>query len=295
MVLPGSFGLADLASTLLTNGPRKALPVSSPRRVRVLLNSSFIIDSTSAILVWEHDAYPHYYFPLSELRHCTFRDKRAIKADGVNRAAVVEITVPGKNGQKDRRTERALRFTNDRSLGALSGLLRLEFGSMDQWLDEDLPIHVHPKDPFKRIDVLPSLRALEIRIFGHPIARSTFSMHLHETGLPTRFYIPFSAILDQSILRGSARTTSCPYKGTAEYFHAVIENNSSKTSIVTDGETGEVTVVGKGEVFRDIAWSYRVTTAESGGVAGLVAFHQERADVDVILDGEVLERPRMLT
>lgn len=33
--------------------------------------------------------------------------------------------------------------------GELTGLLSIEFGSMDAWFEEDEQIFVHPKDPYK--------------------------------------------------------------------------------------------------------------------------------------------------
>ena len=122
--------LADLASYLLQNGPRKVHHTS--RRVRVVLAHRTIVDTTAAVHVWEHDGYPHYYVPQGELtsRGCTLRDKSLVRSDSVTRAAVVELVVPARDGLREFRTDRVLRFTEDRSLGALAGLVRLEFGSM---------------------------------------------------------------------------------------------------------------------------------------------------------------------
>jgi len=58
------------------------------------------------------------------------RDKSLVRSDSVTRAAVVELIVPARDGLREFRTDRVLRFTEDRSLGALAGLVRLEFGSM---------------------------------------------------------------------------------------------------------------------------------------------------------------------
>ncbi|KAK5989406.1 hypothetical protein PT974_10925 [Cladobotryum mycophilum] len=266
VTLPGGFGtdLADLASLLLTNGPRKVY--SPSRRVRVILHYATIVDTTKAVLIWEHDAYPHYYVPLAELKHCTHKDVKSVKSDGVHRAAVIEITVPARNGIEEKKTERALRFSDDRSLGALAGLVRLEFGSMDKWLEEDVPIYTHPKDPYKRIDTLPSTRPIEVRVYGRTVAKSSYAVHLHETGLPTRYYLPLGAV-DQAYLRKSDLRTSCPYKGDAEYYDVVVD----------------------GHEFKDIVWYYRVPTHESAGIAGLLCFYNEK--VDIILDGTVLEKP----
>lgn len=135
---------------------------------------------------------------------------------------------------------------------------------IDQWLEEDTPIYVHPKDPFKRIDTLASSRTIEIRIGGETVAKSSFSVHLHETGLPVRYYLPLGSV-NPTVLRHSDLITKCPYKGDAEYYHLVI-----------NGATHE-----------NIIWYYRYPTQESLAIAGLVCFYNEK--VDILLDGELLK------
>ncbi|KAF2424498.1 DUF427-domain-containing protein [Tothia fuscella] len=259
--------LKELAKHLLTNGPRKTN--STSRRVRVLFNNSYIIDTTQALHVWEHDGFPQYYIPFSALQNCTPSVREDIKANGGGAgASILKIQVPGPKGFKEKTTDRAIRFSDDASLaGKLAGLVRLEFGSMDKWLEEDTPIYVHPKDPFRRIDVLPSTRPVEVKVGGKTVASSPNSVHLLETGLPTRFYLPLSAV-DQSVLRPSDLLTKCPYKGDAEYYSVEVD----------------------GQLYRDLVWYYRVPTHESLGVAGLVCFYNEK--VDIWLDGVQLERPK---
>ena len=137
----------------------------------------------------------------------------------------------------------------------------------DHWLEEETPIYVHPKDPFKRIDTLPSARSVEVKVAGRTVAKSSSAVHLLETGLPTRYYLPLSSV-DQSVLRKSDLITRCPYKGEAEYYDVVIG----------------------GSVTKNLVWYYRLPTHESAAVAGLVCFYNEK--VDILLDGELLERPK---
>lgn len=137
----------------------------------------------------------------------------------------------------------------------------------DQWLEEDVPIYVHPKDPFKRIEILHSTRLIEVKVEGVTVAKSPSSVHLLETGLPTRFYLPLTAV-DQSVLRKSNLLTKCPYKGEAEYYNIVIGGVEKE----------------------NLVWYYRTPTHESAGIAGMVCFYNEK--VDIFLDGELLERPK---
>jgi uncharacterized protein (DUF427 family) len=134
-------------------------------------------------------------------------------------------------------------------------------------LEEDSPIYVHPKDPFKRVDILPSSRPIEVKVAGKTVAKSPGSSHLHETGLPTRYYMPLGAV-DQSVLRKSDLVTKCPYKGEAEYYHVVVD----------------------GKEHKNLVWYYRLPIQESAAVAGLVCFYNEK--VDIIMDGELLEQPK---
>ncbi|KAF6824982.1 DUF427 domain-containing protein [Colletotrichum musicola] len=269
MSKPGQFraSLPELAHMLLKNGPHRTRPTD--RRVRVLLNNTCIVDTIKAVHVWEHIAYPQYYVPTSELRNCSWKDKEDIQAEGGEpAAAVVEVTIPARDGVKEFKTDRALRFSNDEKIsGALKGLIRLEFGSMDQWIEEEVPIYVHPKDPFKRIDTLPSTRSVEVKVAGKTVAKTNYSVHLLETNLPTRYYLPLSSV-DQSVLRKSDLITKCPYKGDAEYYHVLIN----------------------GEEHKDLVWYYRLPTHESAAIAGLLSFYNEK--VDIILDGQLLERPK---
>jgi uncharacterized protein (DUF427 family) len=164
-------------------------------------------------------------------------------------------------------TDRVIAFKSDeRDAGVLAGLVRLEFGSMDQWFEEDAPIYVHPKDPFKRIDVLPSSRQITVKLNGCTLADTDFALHLHETNLPTRYYLPYGSV-DVKILRKSDLTTKCPYKGDAEYFHVVLD----------------------GKVYENLVWWYRIPTAESAAVAGHLCFYNEKVDVEI--DGKLQEQP----
>lgn len=129
----------------------------------------------------------------------------------------------------------------------------------DQWFEEDTPIFVHPKDPFKRIDTLQSNREIRISLNGHVLAETPTSVHLLETTLPTRYYIPLSSI-NAACLRPSGTRSLCPYKGEAEYHDVVLPG---------------------GEVLKDLVWYYTRPTAESVGVVNLRCFYNEKVDIEV--------------
>ncbi|KAJ3460353.1 hypothetical protein FSOLCH5_008068 [Fusarium solani] len=276
-------GIIELGRRLVEHGPKRTLEAA--RRVRAIHNHTVIADTTKGVYVWEHDFYPAIYVPQKDLINSKLSDKEEIRVEGKGLASLAELIVSAHDGLEEVKVENVLRFDNDKKLGALAGLLRIEFGSIgmtfeeeigcckqadirkDQWLEEDAPIYVHPKDPFKRVDILPSQRPIEVQVNGKTVAKASSSMHLFETGLPTRYYLPLGAI-DQSVLRKSDLKTKCPYKGEAEYYHVVVD----------------------GQEMKNLAWYYRLPTHESAAIAGLVCFYNEK--VDTILDGEPQPRPK---
>lgn len=187
----------------------------------------------------------------------------------------------------DRETDECLSFSTalEGKAKVLAGLVRLTFSAADQWFEESSPIHVHPKDPFKRIDILTSTRRIKVSVRGVVVAESGCSMHLYETGLPVRYYFPRTDVR-QEVLRRSETRTKCPYKGEAEYFSVD---------------------VGKGDVLENVVWYYDRPTLECGKIegeirldgdvldrcadlrVGLVCFYNEKVDIDI--DGERQEQP----
>lgn len=210
----------------------------SHKRVRAYAGGQLVADSRSPVLVWEIPYYPTYYLPEEDV-HATLK----AAGDDTYDVIVGDVRLPN-----------AARRHLD--------LVRLEFGAMDEWLEEDEPIYVHPRDPYKRVDILASSRHVEVRIDDEVVASSRQPRILFETGLPPRYYLPLPDVR-MDLLRPSATRTSCPYKGTASYWS-----------------------VGEHE---DIAWIYRTPVAESQKIAGLVCFYNEK--VDLYVDGEPQERP----
>lgn len=69
----------------------------------------------------------------------------------------------------------------------------LELGT-DSWFEEDEPIYVHPRDPYKRIHILPSSRKITVKIDGVTVAESSNNMFVFETMLRPRYYLPKTAV-----------------------------------------------------------------------------------------------------
>ena len=154
--------------------------------------------------------------------------------------------------------------------GPLEQLLRIPFNSHGiTWFEEDEQIFVHPKDPYKRVDILPSSRHVKVGVEGQTLAESSNVLALFETGLPTRYYLPKTSVTDWALLKNSSTTTKCPYKGEANYF----------SIILPDGRQAD-----------DLVWYYIHPTSESIGIAGRLCFYNEK--VDIWVDGVQQERPK---
>ena len=100
----------------------------------------------------------------------------------------------------------------------LAGYVVLDFGAFDAWYEEDEQNVAHPRDPFHRIDVLPSSRHVRLELDGQLLAESSRPTVLFETMLPARYYLPREDIRAELI--PSSRRTFCAYKGQASYWSA---------------------------------------------------------------------------
>jgi len=227
------------------------------KRVRTYLGGRVVADTTSALLVWEVPYYPTYYFPPADV------DRSALKATGAtsrspSRGEAVVYTVTSGAAQA---ADAALAYP-DSPLEAIRGHVRFDWDAMDAWFEEDEQVYFHARDPYTRVDILPSSRHVRVEVDGVTVADSRGARILFETGLPARYYLPKTDVrLD--LLKPTDTVTHCPYKGTAEYW----------------------SVNGK----KDLAWSYRTPLPESERIAGLIAFYNEK--LDIYLDGELEERP----
>ena len=243
--------LTDLALKLAKDGPVKTLP--TPRLVRILYGGEYIVQTTSALFVWEHPYYPQYYIPASALLESKAPNFTATQGEAIKDSNDTTIAHRYTLRVNSRETNDVLVFSSTLSGPAspVAGLARISFAAMDRWFEESMPIYVHPKDPFKRVDVLPSTRHVQVYVNDVKVADSRSSMHLYETGLPARFYLPLTDV-DASKLRPSKTKTQCPYKGEAEYYSV---------------ETGE------GQVATDVVWYYERPILECAKIEGEIRKH----------------------
>jgi uncharacterized protein (DUF427 family) len=225
-----------------------------PRRVRAFLGGQTVLDSTRALYAWESPKYPQFYVPVDDVSPGVLVDEGVEDQRPLGPAR--------RHGLRAGGTERSgVAWLHDS--GELAGTVRLEWGALDAWFEEDEQVFVHPRNPYARVDALRSSRHVRIELDGAVLADSSATVMVFETGLPTRYYFDRSAVAFERLVP-SDTVTACPYKGVTSAYWSVPPH-------------------------RDIAWSYDYPTRQLLPIAGLVAFYNER--VEVIVDGERLERP----
>ncbi len=109
--------------------------------------------------------------------------------------------------------------------------------------------------PAHPITVEPTLARVVVSIAGKVVADSRNALTLREASYPAVQYIPREDV-DMSLLERTAHATYCPYKGECAYF-----------SIPHGGERATNAV-----------WTYEAPYAAVSGIAGHLAFYQNRVD-----------------
>jgi uncharacterized protein (DUF427 family) len=190
----------------------------SQRRVCVVFAGVTVADSKRVMLYHEFGRLPVFYFPMEDVR------MDLLEPTGYN------TTSPLKGQASywtlrvgDRVAEHAAwSYPNALPGGPeMKGYLAFYWNQMDAWYEEDEQVFGHARDPYKRVEILPSSRHVRIVLGGVIIAETWHPRLLIETGLPTRVYIPEQDIrmdllepTETSLLRASGRSpTRKPQSG----------------------------------------------------------------------------------
>jgi len=231
------------------------------KRVRAYLGGQVVADTTQPRLVWEVPYYPAYYFPVEDVRTDLLVATTTV-THSPSRGDAQHFTVKaGGTSAEDAAWQYA-----DSPIAELRDLIRLDWDAMDGWFEEDEEVFTHPRDPYTRVDIMPTSRMVRVELDGVVLAESTNARVLFETGLPPRWYIPKTDVR-MDLLVPSGTVTHCPYKGQAQFWSVRVGDRLAA----------------------DLAWSYRTPLPESQKIAGLVAFLSER--VDLFIEDQLQERP----
>jgi uncharacterized protein (DUF427 family) len=224
-------------------------------------NGRVVVDSRDSRFVWEIPYYPAWYFPLDSINGDLVANGGVLRSPSRGEGTRYDLVVDGITI-----ADAAWRHL-DSPVEGLRDLVRLEWGALDSWFEEDVEVFVHPRSPEVRVDALASSRHIRVLVEGDLVADSTRSTVLYETGLPPRYYLQKSDIR-MDLLTTTDSSSECPYKGWAEYW----------------------SVAAGGRIHEDLAWAYRTPLPESAAIAGLVCFYNERVDIEI--DGVAVDRPK---
>jgi uncharacterized protein (DUF427 family) len=195
-----------------------------PRRVRAIVGGDTVIDSEQVLLVHRPGRPPAYAIP----------------------ADAVPAGLAGVEADPD-----------------APGHVSVPRESADAWFEEDQQVFTYPRNPYHRVDCVPTSRRLRVEVAGTVLVDTTETTGVYETALAPRLYVA-PGLVRTDLLTPSPTTSFCSYKGTASYWHAVV-----------DGVTVE-----------DVAWSYEEPHPESTPIGGFLSFDDQRATVTTDLPQE---------
>ncbi|WP_193043375.1 DUF427 domain-containing protein [Mycolicibacterium baixiangningiae] len=136
------------------------------------------------------------------------------------------------------------------------GYVHVPWDAVDTWFEEGRELVHYPPNPYHRVDCRPTDRGLRVTVAGTVLVDTTRTVVVFETALAPVLYVD-PAHVRVDLLRPSATTSYCNYKGWATYWSAVTDD------AVTD----------------DVAWSYPDPLPESRAIAGFLSFDPARAEV----------------
>jgi uncharacterized protein (DUF427 family) len=239
----------------------------SHRRVRVVFAGVTVADSKHVMLLLEAGRLPVFYFPMADVRKDLMEASEHHTHSPLKGEASYWTVRVG-----DRVAENAAwSYPQPLPEGPqVQGYVAFYWDLMDAWYEEEQQVYAHARDPYKRVDILPSSRHVRIVLDGVTIADTNHPLLLLETGLPTRYYIPEQDIR-MEYLESTESTSYCPYKGLANYWSASI---------------GE-------KIFKDIVWSYHEPLPECIPIAHYKSFYNERVDA-IYVDDELIPVPKTM-
>jgi uncharacterized protein (DUF427 family) len=237
----------------------------SPKWVRVMFGGEFIADSKRVHLLLPGGP-PYYHFPKEDVKlHFLEQSTHTEHSPLLGKASFWTVKVGDKVAE-----DAAWSYPEPISETLdLSNYISFQWDKMDAWFEESEEVHVHPHDPYKRIDILESSRHVRVVVLGETVAETHHPMLLFETGLPTRYYFP-KLNVRMDLLIPSDKVTGCAYKGKAQYYSVKVGD----------------------KIVPDIAWYYTYPTLEASKIAGMICFFNERVN-SLYVDG--MEQPKPKT
>jgi uncharacterized protein (DUF427 family) len=203
--------------------PQKVVHVEpSPKRIRLRRRGEVVADSVRALMVHETGNHPVYWLPQDD------------------------VAIPGESWDGDPRVGELL-----------AGHVTFAWDAVDEWLEEDLVLHHHARNPYTRVEAIDSSRRVRVRAGGELVADSERAIAVFETGLQPRWYLPPEDVR-MDLLTPHERVTHCPYKGAASYW-------------AVPGAGGDGVA----------AWAYLDPLPDMEQIRGRICFYDELVEVEV--------------
>jgi len=236
----------------------------SPKRLRVKVGEIMVADTAEALVMYESDHLPVYYFPMKDVDEALLMPS-ATKTESPYKGTASHYSM---NTGVTLVEDAAWRYLEPaKGCPPIADYISFYWNKMNHWYEEDEEVFVHARDPFRRVDCLPSSRRVQVVLDGETVADSRRGVFLLETGHPTRYYLPI-ADTRLDLLSASRYISRCPYKGLASYYHLTLN----------------------GKRHDNIVWYYPDPVHESARIKGLVCFFNEFVD-RILVDGVEQEKP----
>ena len=238
----------------------------SPKRLRIEVGNITVADTIEGLVLYESDHLPVYYFPIKDVQQSFLMP------------SVTRTESPFKGVATHYSLNTGITLVEDvgwRYLEPIAGCppiaeyMAFYWNKVNHWYEEDEEVFVHARDPFRRVDCLPSSRRVQVLVDGEMVADSRRGIFLFETGMPTRQYLPI-ADTRLDMLSPSRYISRCPYKGIASYYHLTVS----------------------GKRHENLVWYYPDPVHEAVRIKGLVCFYHEFVE-RVLVDGG--EQPKPVT
>lgn len=136
------------------------------------------------------------------------------------------------------------------------GFVSVPWDAVDQWIEEGRVLVNYPPNPYHRVDCRPGGRGLRVSVAGVVLVDTVDTVAVFETSLAPVLYVSPAQVRTE-VLRRSATTTYCNYKGWATYWSACVGDR----------------------VVEDVAWSYPDPPPECLPIREHFSFDGARADV----------------
>ena len=136
------------------------------------------------------------------------------------------------------------------------GFVVVPWDAVDAWFEEGRLLVHYPPNPYHRVDYRPTKRRLRVRTQGITVVDTDDTVICFETALSTKLYVE-PGLVRMDLLRTTATTTYCNYKGTATYWSAVLEDT----------------------IIEDVAWSYEDPLPESMPIKGFLSFDPGKVEM----------------